>query len=118
MKYKSTYKQILSLLFMIVIAASITCRGANSSATFEVNGVSFKMVAVQGGTFTMGATAEQGDEYDDDELPAHQVTLSTFYIGQTEVTQQLWVAVMGCPRQIIPVTQISLALQPHRVSTN
>ncbi len=64
---------------MIVIAASITCRGANSSATFEVNGVSFKMVAVQGGTFIMGATAEQGDEYDDDELPAHQVTLSTFY---------------------------------------
>lgn len=80
MKYKSTYKQILSLLFMIVIAASITCRGANSSATFEVNGVSFNMIAVQGGTFTMGATAEQGDEYDDDELPAHQVTLSTFYI--------------------------------------
>lgn len=115
MKYKSTYKQILSLLFMIVIAASITCRGANSSATFEVNGVSFKMVAVQGGTFTMGATAEQGDEYDNDELPAHQVTLSTYYIGQTEVTQQLWVAVMGCPRQIIPVTQISLAPQPPRV---
>ena len=30
-----------------------------------------------------------------DEKPAHQVTLSTFSIGQTEVTQELWQAVMG-----------------------
>ena len=63
--------------------------------TFEVNGVKFTMVKVEGGTFTMGATAEQGDEYEPDELPTHQVTLSTYSIGQTEVTQELWQAVMG-----------------------
>ena len=63
--------------------------------TFTVNGVSFKMVAVEGGTFTMGATAEQGSEVDSDELPTHQVTLSGYSIGQTEVTQELWLAVMG-----------------------
>ena len=63
--------------------------------TFEVNGVKFTMVKVEGGTFTMGATAEQGDEYEPDELPTHQVTLSTYNIGQTEVTQELWQAVMG-----------------------
>ena len=63
--------------------------------SFTVKGVSFKMVKVAGGTFTMGATAEQ--EYDayDVERPAHQVTLSDYYIGQTEVTQALWTAVMG-----------------------
>ena len=66
-----------------------------SVTTFTVNGVSFKMVAVEGGTFTMGATAEQGSDVDSDELPTHQVTLSSFSIGQTEVTQELWVAVMG-----------------------
>ena len=63
---------------------------------FEVNGVSFKMVNVPGGTFTMGATSEQGSsEPDDDERPTHQVTLSSYCIGQTEVTQELWQAVMG-----------------------
>ncbi len=61
----------------------------------EVNGVSFIMVKVQGGKFTMGATSEQGDDAFNDEKPAHQVTLGTYYIGQTEVTQELWEAVMG-----------------------
>ena len=62
---------------------------------YEVNGVKFKMINVQGGTFTMGATAEQGSDARDTEKPAHQVTLSSYSIGQTEVTQALWRAVMG-----------------------
>ena len=67
----------------------------NDYRTFTVNGVSFHMVYVQGGTFTMGATSEQGDDYDSDEKPTHSVTLSSYMIGQTEVTQALWQAVMG-----------------------
>ena len=66
-----------------------------SILTFTVNGVSFDMVRVEGGTFTMGATAEQENEADDDEKPAHEVTLGSYYIGKTEVTQALWEAVMG-----------------------
>lgn len=62
--------------------------------TFTVNGVSFTMVAVKGGTFTMGATSEQTGA-DSDESPTHLVTLSDYYIGETEVTQELWQAVMG-----------------------
>ena len=54
-----------------------------------------KMVPVEGGTFTMGSTAEQGSDYYRDEKPTHQVTVSSFSIGQTEVTQELWEAVMG-----------------------
>lgn len=61
---------------------------------FKVNGVKFKMIRVEGGTFTMGCTSEQGNCWDDEE-PAHKVTLSTYYIGETEVTQALWKAVMG-----------------------
>ena len=60
--------------------------------TFTVNGVSFHMVQVQGGTFTMGNV--YGEEGDDD-YPDHKVTLSSYMIGQTEVTQSLWLAVMG-----------------------
>ena len=62
--------------------------------TFTVNGVSFTMVIVDGGTFMMGATEEQGTvDPEDNEYPVHQVTLSSYGIGQTEVTQELWEAV-------------------------
>ena len=63
--------------------------------TFTVNGVSFKMKRVAGGTFEMGATIEQWSEANYDESPVHLVTLSSFWIGETEVTQGLWQAVMG-----------------------
>jgi len=64
--------------------------------TFTVGDVSFTMMPVEAGTFTMGATTEQGADATDREKPAHQVTLTQpYYIGQTEVTQALWVAVMG-----------------------
>ena len=62
---------------------------------FEVNGVKFRMLAVNGGTFSMGATPEQGKSAGEDELPVHDVTLKGFSIGQTEVTVGLWKAVMG-----------------------
>jgi formylglycine-generating enzyme required for sulfatase activity len=62
---------------------------------YTVNGVSFKMVRVEGGTFLMGATQEQGSDAYDNEKPVHCDTLTTFYIGETEVTQALWYAVMG-----------------------
>ena len=68
---------------------------SNPIETITVNGVSFNMVRVEGGTFTMGATSEQGSDAFDDEKPAHQVTLSTYSIGETEVTQALWEKVMG-----------------------
>lgn len=75
--------------------------------SFTVNGVSFRMIAVKGGTFTMGATQKQLDfqmnelgmedyELSKQDQPAHQVTLTyDYHIGETEVTQELWEAVMG-----------------------
>ena len=60
---------------------------------YEVNGVKFKMLKVDGGSFLMGASGDYAEDYDN-ELPTHQVNLSTYYIGQTEVTQELWQAVM------------------------
>lgn len=53
------------------------------------------MVRVEGSTFMMGATPEQGEEAFNDEKPTHRVTLSTFYIGRYPVTQEQWKAVMG-----------------------
>ena len=64
---------------------------------FTVNGISFQMVAIEGGTFTMGVDSAMVDAgiASVDELPAHEVTLEPYSIGQTEVTQELWQAVMG-----------------------
>jgi len=67
----------------------------SSKETITVGSVSFNMIRVEGGTFQMGATNEQGNDAASDEKPAHQVTLSSYYIGETEVTQELWEAVMG-----------------------
>ena len=65
--------------------------------TITVNGVSFNMIQVEGGTFTMGSVYNPYDGITDyaDEEPAHSVTLTTYSIGETEVTQELWKAVMG-----------------------
>ena len=75
--------------------ANICFKVVANSGRFTVNGVSFDMVRVEGGTFRMGATSEQGSDVWDNEKPVHSVTLSGYYIGKTEVTQALWKAVMG-----------------------
>ena len=69
---------------------------AGNTITIPVkDSISIDMVRVEAGTFTMGATAEMEDPYDD-EKPTHQVTLTNdYYIGKYEVTQALWQAVMG-----------------------
>ncbi len=62
--------------------------------SITVNGVTFKMVKIEGGTFMMGAPITDSEAYSN-ELPQHCVTLSEYYIAETEVTQALWQAVMG-----------------------
>lgn len=61
----------------------------DSNEVITVNGVSFSMIKVDGGTFMMGNEAYKNEK------PVHQVTLSSYLIGETEVTQNLWQVVMG-----------------------
>lgn len=57
--------------------------------------VKFDMILVKSGVFKMGATPEQ-EGADDDEKPVRWITLTKdYYIGETEVTQELWEFVMG-----------------------
>ncbi|MCY7377264.1 MAG: SUMF1/EgtB/PvdO family nonheme iron enzyme, partial [Pyrinomonadaceae bacterium] len=56
------------------------------------NGVEMSFAYIPAGSFTMG---DDNGKYDD-EKPAHRVTISQgFWMGQTEVTQGQWKAVMG-----------------------
>ena len=79
---------------MLVVALVASCKKDDSvnpsKLTITVEGVSFKMIKVEGGTFQMGS--ENGYDW---EKPVHSVTLSGYYIGETEVTQEMWQAVMG-----------------------
>ena len=78
---------------------------------FTVNGVTFKMIAVEGGTYKMGCN--DGKDGYLDEKPVHDETVATFQIGKTEVTQELWQAVMGTNPSFfkgeanLPVEQVS-----------
>lgn len=60
-----------------------------------VKGITFSMVYVQGGTYTRYRLPEVGDLHPGSVPPAHQVTLSSYYIGKNEVTRGLWYAVMA-----------------------
>lgn len=86
---------ILSVVLALFTIATISSCGSISDKDFEVNGVKFRMIAVEGGSFMMGATPGQGEDARENEKPAHKVTVDDFLIGETEVTQELWFAVMG-----------------------
>lgn len=60
----------------------------------QVGELAFDMQKVEGGLFIMGGTPEQHNEVISTDLPTHTVSLHTYYIGTTEVTQDLWQAIM------------------------
>lgn len=62
----------------------------DTNVIVTVDDVTFKMIRIEGGTFQMGSV-----DGEDNEKPVHEVTLSNFCIGETEVTQELWETVMG-----------------------
>lgn len=78
--------------------SSRTQSSASSTLSAEkrriIDNLISNMVYVEGGTFTMGATSEQGSDAYGNEKPTHQVTLSSFSISRYEVTQEEWYAVM------------------------
>lgn len=67
---------------------NVTLRDKIPVETFTVKGISFDMITVNGGTFTMGSNEVR-------DIPPHQVTLTTYKIGKFPVTQKLWRAVLG-----------------------
>ena len=103
-------RSVKAIIAILVLSASLFATGfkaqdesvngqtsvaGDKDLTFTVNGKSFKMVFVEGGTFQMGKNERDEGAAHFSEAPAHKVTLSDYYIGETEVTQELWKAVMG-----------------------
>lgn len=100
LKNDTAYKKmrrIANLLLLILccslwMGSSKVC-AQNDDLIILANGVSFKMISVEGGSFYMGCSSEEYNCFDA-EAPQHHVTLSNYYIGETEVTQALWNVVM------------------------
>lgn len=84
-------KKIVILLLFGCMVWNVTFAQTDNDSIIEikVEGVTFSMVRVKGGTFMMGS-----DALGMTTSPVHKVTLSDFYIGQTEVSEVLWMAVM------------------------
>lgn len=69
---------------------------SDGTITLSAKGVDYKLIQVEAGTFKIGATSEMKDITPFEEEPMHEVTLTkNYYLGETEVTQELWDAVMG-----------------------
>ena len=104
---KCYYRVFVSIIVMALAISLVSCdkeeigtknESGSSVKVIEVNGVSFNMIYVKGGTFQMGATREQttsGTKIDDHEFPVHNVTVDSYYLAETEVTNELYNAVMG-----------------------
>lgn len=79
-------KMKIKNLFILFVILAMTSNALNAqesgrkTQSFSVNGVSFEMVYVAGSTFQFSGKTE---------------LVKSFYIGETEVTQELWEAVMG-----------------------
>lgn len=74
---------------------AVTIDDYGDGIIFGIKGVSFNMRKIYGGTFQMGTTLEDDDQAFNEETVVHNVTLSNYYIGETEVTQALWDKVAG-----------------------
>lgn len=73
--------------------------------TLFVDGIPYKMLPIKGGEFYMGIDGDEAAQ-------KHKVTLSDYMIGETEIPQSIWEAVMGTnPSRHVgpnyPVEQIS-----------
>ncbi|NDC77839.1 MAG: hypothetical protein EBZ67_08210 [Chitinophagia bacterium] len=60
------------------------------------------LVRVEGGSFRMGCTVEQGKDCEPGEKPSRMVTVGTFHISRYEVTQRQWTWVMGSNPSAFP----------------
>jgi formylglycine-generating enzyme len=80
-------KQYAAILIWVILSISILwCVDVNQSKSL------IDMIYVEGGAYVMGKT-DDGGAFDDQQ--AHQVKVSSFFIGKYEITQKQWLEVMG-----------------------
>lgn len=95
------YVFYISLIFALFVGGCECSDGITSNINPEYKYVVDNMIFVEGGAFYMGAQKDNPNDinYDieagKDEFPVHKVKLNSFYISKFEVSQKLWLDVMG-----------------------
>ncbi len=106
------------VVFVLLIPFILSCTQKNKQSQTESESLSagdimkdspcnIEMVYIPEGKFIMGS-----DTGGDDEKPAHEVSLDSYYIGQNLISQKEWSAVMDSNRSEVkgdslPVTNVS-----------
>ena len=91
---------LIVVLGFVLYACGSNCDPASTSSSTQAS-VAVEMVLIPGGTFTMGSPSTEPNRFGTAPAPAdtrenqHPATVSPFYIGKYEVTQEQWEAVMG-----------------------
>ncbi|MBQ5400140.1 MAG: SUMF1/EgtB/PvdO family nonheme iron enzyme [Treponema sp.] len=86
-------KKIVAILAALAATASVFASGAKDKVEVEIDPAlveMVQMVPVAGGRFNMGTA-----DGEDDEFPAHSVSVDSFNMSTTEVTQELYKRIMG-----------------------
>ena len=81
---------LLFLLFLLPLG--MQAQTTPGLRVLKVKGVTYRMRLVEGGSFMMGALP--GDTLADADEVRRKVAVKSFYMGETEVTQELWDAIM------------------------
>lgn len=91
-KVKMTKRHITFVCLTLITIGSLALLGFNQNSKFtsytqKIPGtdISFDMVAIPGGTFTMGSQASEKGR-DNDEGPLHTVKVDPFWMGKHEIT--------------------------------
>ncbi|MDR0971557.1 MAG: formylglycine-generating enzyme family protein [Bacteroidales bacterium] len=104
-------KNILLGIILLFLCFNVYCQEKDTIDIIKK--IEPQMIFVEGGTFYMGCTSEQGGDCSWDESPVRKVTLSNFYISKYEITQKQWQVVMNATPsksgqwEDYPVTNIS-----------
>ena len=84
---------------LIIGMMQLGCQERAQSPKTITNSIGMEMVLIKHGNFIMGSPKTElgdGGKHIEDESPQHEVRISRdFYMGQTEVTQGQWKAIMG-----------------------
>lgn len=83
-------KKLLATIVMVLLGLFVSAAQEPARNVLDI-----PMVVVAGGTFEMGGIETYGEQCYPDEFPKHTVTVDDYYIGQFEVTQELYKFVMG-----------------------
>lgn len=91
---------------------------SGDSFTVELGNIQFDMLRIEGGNLEIGATKEQRKYAENNEYPAHNITLSTFYIGKFPITQNIWEFVMGYNKSHFKYKEDTIGNNPAFSSPN